>query len=177
MTDKNKKFSKILGELKDIYAPSTYTYAFQPMDFTKKLSDEFLEWDKHRKEVDERETKLAYEKAKLPFRILYVEHPADGEEVWVFEEEDWEGSAGIGWHKTSMYGGYGKDNIGCNWWNEPVCGRCGGNPCWLPGEILESELPKDMNAWLAIRDEADRRVTKIVEKEVGSKPENIWIPK
>lgn len=78
----------------------------------------------------------------LPVRDVGEDSPGE-DEVWVWNDEKWEDNdPPVGWHKTSMYGGYGKgDDAYCNWWHEPVCGRCGGNPYWLPGETREEDLP------------------------------------
>lgn len=86
---------------------------------------------------------MAPENLNLPFQIVGINPPPVwmGEDVWVWEDEDWDGGAGIGWHRTSMYGGYAGANAGSNWWNEPVCGRCLENPYWVPGNVTRDQLP------------------------------------
>jgi len=79
----------------------------------------------------------------LPVKNVGVDAPGESE-VWVWndDEPNDDGDPTVGWHRTSMYGGYGEgEDAYCNWWHEPVCGRCGGNPYWLPGEMDEKDLP------------------------------------
>lgn len=78
----------------------------------------------------------------VPAYDVGIDDPGESE-VWVWNSEVWsDGSPSIGWHKTSMHSCYGKgDDAYCNWWNEPVGGRTGRNPYWLPGDLPECDLP------------------------------------
>lgn len=106
----------------------------------------------------------------LPFKLMpYDDPPAIGEIVMVLNEA--ETDIPVGWHQASMYGGYGPDSSCSNWWSEPVCGRCGGNPVWLP---IGSDLPDPEKVMQLLNDRyitIENMVKEAVPEFKGRKPD------
>lgn len=140
----------------------------QPMSIDELIASGDWSMAKYRIKQEEEAKVFRSNNTGLPFRTIGIDTvPEDGETVWVYEDEYWDGGAGIGWHRTSLYCG---EN---GWWNEPVCGRCWGS-CWLPGDTLKSELPDESTLtagvvqlnemWAEVRKCTDARISRYQEE-------------
>jgi hypothetical protein len=166
MTDEELKLKNILGSVSRVFKGDVVSM------------EEELEWDAWNYAFDKiKKEELAkfYDQAEedLPVNDAGVVMPEDGEVVWVWNDEESD-DLKIGWHQTTIHNTYGSgDNAYCNWWNEPIGGRCGRNPYWLPGDTRQEDLP-DMDPLLSgiydLAVEADVRARDRIPSCEGKRP-------